>query len=165
MVANWLRWWWWCWRCSFFAFCLCESVWRCRKPLIRLVINRFNSMLVLTTVYANLTTCYTLLMIIFITHIWKYQSNECVSLFYFPSEGPDGYQSENGSISRRTHPRNFQVNFCPLRHFHPYHHPCVSRGGPPEISRRASWVVPETNVGSTKQMCSYCAPCPNTNFS
>ena len=32
--------------------------------------------------------------------------------------------------------------------------PCVSRGGPPEISRRASWVVPETDVGSTKQMCS-----------
>ena len=32
--------------------------------------------------------------------------------------------------------------------------PCVSRGGPPKISRRASWVVPETDVGSTKQICS-----------
>ena len=28
-------------------------------------------------------------------------------------------------------------------------------GGPPGISRRASWVVPETVVGGTKQMCSY----------
>ena len=37
--------------------------------------------------------------------------------------------------------------------------------GPPEISRRASWVVPETDVGSTKQVCSYEALGPNTNFS
>ena len=43
--------------------------------------------------------------------------------------------------------------------------PCVSRGGPPEISRRASWVVPETDVGSTKQMCSYEVWAPHTNFS
>ena len=43
--------------------------------------------------------------------------------------------------------------------------PCVSLGGLPEISRRASWVVPETNVGSTKQMCSYLVWAPNTNFS
>ena len=32
--------------------------------------------------------------------------------------------------------------------------PCVSLGGPPEISRQASWVVPESDVVSTKQMCS-----------
>jgi hypothetical protein len=44
-------------------------------------------------------------------------------------------------------------------------YPCVSLGSPPEISRRASWVVPETDVGSTKQMCSYWVYIPNTNFS
>ena len=46
-------------------------------------------------------------------------------------------------------------------------YPCVSRGDPPEISRRASWVVPETDVGSTKQMCSYSARVYilHTNFS
>ena len=41
-----------------------------------------------------------------------------------------------------------------------FEHPCVSLGGPPEISRPASWVVPETDVGSAKQMCSYFVGAP-----